>query len=125
MSVRFQNQYFSFKRVMENHTDNTHSNRSYAKVVLSSSWKDGEGKRHYSDWIARFKNVSLIGLDGLKHGDFISCTGSFTHEGKSDETTGKKTYFDPQMTVFEWKMYDGSTKNAEPSPTEEEPEFPF
>jgi hypothetical protein len=106
---------------MESHTDLNFPNKSYAKVLVASSWKTKEGTRRYSDWICRFKSDSLKDIETLTKGDLIICDGSFTREGY--EKDGKKVWGDANMTVFSWKKW---VAPAEPTtPLEEEDEYPF
>jgi len=119
MSVRFKEQYLRFNRVMELHTDSNFPNRSYAKVLVASSWKTKEGDRRYSDWICRFKSDSLKDIETLVKGDLLICDGSFTREGY--EKDGKKTWGDASMTVFSWKKW---VAREEPVSVEED-EYPF
>jgi hypothetical protein len=103
MSVKFQKQYFSFNRILEKNVNEEHPKRSYAKVLMSSSWKTGDGTRKYSDWIARFIGDAFQMVSTLEKKDFIMCSGSFTREGY--EKGDKKVWPDASMTIFECKKW--------------------
>jgi len=119
MSVKFSKQYFNFGKVLEMHSNLNEPKRSFATVLISSSWKDSNDKRHYSDWIARFKGKSLVGLEELKKGDFIFCDGSFTREPYEKE--GKRHWGDASMTIFSCEKWVKQEQKTE----EVDDEIPF
>jgi len=120
MSVNFKNQYFSFNRVLEKNVNEEHPNKSYAKVLMSSSWKTKNGTRKYSDWIAKFIGNAFQVAEALEKRDFIMCNGSFTREGY--EKGDKKIWPDASMTIFECKKWQAKEEISE---LPQEDEIPF
>ena len=123
MSVRFTKQYFSFNRILESHEDKANPTRSYTKVIMSSNWKGRDEKRHYSDWIAKFKGNAFMNVATLKKGDFIMCSGSFTREAFEKE--GKRMYPEATMNIFEWEKWVAPESVQVGEDAQIEDEFPF
>ena len=104
MSVRFQNQYFSFNKIQEVHEDVVNPNKSYVRFSMSSSRKRLDGTREYSDWFATARGEVADFIKSLVKRDFIVATGSFSRVPFTT-ADGTKKWGDAQIYIYEASKY--------------------
>lgn len=122
MAIRIKNQYFTFGKVLE-------TTPKSVKATLSSSEKNKEGKREYSDWIVVFAGAKAVeAVSDLKKGDFICVSGKIKRVGYVKVGETKKSWGDAQILIFDWNKWEKKdVSNGEELLGEEPPEdeIPF
>lgn len=104
MSIRFQNQYFTFHKLLEVHNDMGNPSHSYTKFTLSSSRKRPDtGERIYSDWIATARGDVVNTINSLVKGDFISCNGVIERVPYTQDE--KKKWPEATIVIFQAEKY--------------------
>jgi hypothetical protein len=123
MSIRFNNQYFTFNKAIEKHDDLSNPKHSYMKISISSSRKRSDnGERIYSDWFAIVHGDAINAVSGFVKGDFFSANGSISRT-PFRLTDGSKKWPEAEINIFQVEKY---VRPDEPVPAPlSEPEFPF